>query len=168
MTRFSTGWQCAQHSKGELKMEWHKDSLFQKRTERERAGERQGQEKNGTARGSKLIKNNFPTLSKKEKNEGEKDEDGSGAPAPAGSWWYPAFVSNESRSLRAPIIQLIWGNSSMLCKRLSVAMVRNPWRPPPTQHPSSPPCPPPHPLYKALAQELSSAKANRRGGGGLE
>lgn len=55
-----------------------------------------------------------------------------------GSWWYPAFVSNESRSVRAPIIQLIWGNSSMLCKRLSVAMVRNPWRPPPTQLPTTP------------------------------
>lgn len=28
--------------------------------------------------------------------------------------------------------------------------------------------PPSHPLYKALAQELSSAKAKRKGGGGLE
>lgn len=65
-------------------MECHKGSLFQKRTERERAGVRQGEEKNGTARGSKQIKNNFPTLSKKkEKTKGEKDENGSGAPAPA-------------------------------------------------------------------------------------
>lgn len=65
----------------------------------------------------------------------------------------------------APIIQLIWGNSSMLCKRLSVAMVRNPWRPTPNSTPTPPPVSAPlsqppttatntqphHPLHKALS-----------------
>lgn len=66
---------------------------------------------------------------------------------PPGSWWYPAFVSNERWSLRVPIIQLIWGNTAMLCKRLYVAMARNPWRPPHLTPPSlsSPPSP-----YKAF------------------
>ncbi len=57
---------------------------------------------------------------------------------PLGYWWSPAVVWNESPSLGAPIIQLIWGNSSMLCKRLSVAMVRDPWQPFLTLPPPSP------------------------------
>lgn len=79
-----------------------------------------------------------------------------------GPWWYPAFVSNKNHSPRAPIIQLIWGNSSMLCKRLSVAMVRDPWRPPPTQPPPPPfsssvhssSCPPSPPLWSSCTGTL--------------
>lgn len=163
-------------------MEWHKGSLFQRRTEGLRAGIRQGQEKNGTARGS--WKNNFPTLPRHPlKNEGGVQmKMAAGAPAPARALTISSVCFVQEPFSEAPIIQLIWGNSSMLCKRLSVAMVRNPWRPPPTQPPllpsSLPPpsssAPSPPPLHKPPPLQSSFLHRNfrvrqqrERGGGGL-
>lgn len=71
-------------------------------------GIRQGQEANGTARGSKQIKNNFPTLSKKKlKTKGRKDENGSGAPAPARVLMISSVCFVQEPFSEAPIIQLI-------------------------------------------------------------
>lgn len=134
------GWQCAQHSKGELKMESHKRLAFQKRKEKQRAGIRQGQRIELQGRVNKGIKHNFPHR-RKSWRWGKYKWGG----ALAGSRRYPAFAAFEFLS-GGSIIQLIWGNSLMLCKRLSVAMVRNPWQPTPPFPLSLQPPPPPSSL----------------------
>lgn len=121
--------------------------------------------KNGTARGKRAKKknHNFPTFWKKEK--GMKDENGSGVSAPAKVLTISSMSFKWETSPWAPIIQLIWGNSSMLCKRLSVAMVRTPWRPPWVNPP--PLCvhsPSSSLFYKALPQELLSVTTKRERG----
>lgn len=70
-TLLSTGSQCVQHSKGELKMEWHKGSLKIKDTERKSWGKactrmvlQGGRERR--------KKNRSPLLSKKKKKQGER------------------------------------------------------------------------------------------------
>lgn len=81
------GLQCAQHSKGGLKLERHKDFLKKKKQRKQRAGIGQGQEKNRSARtGEWRDKTQLPLICGKA--GGWADENGGTLP---GSSWYPTF-----------------------------------------------------------------------------